>query len=166
MRNLLLILLSAISISTTAQSLSSSDSTLFDFWVGNWELTWTNASGEIAHGTNHIVRILDNRVIQENFLSGDGKLKGMSLSVYNSQNKTWHQAWADNTGSYFDFVGKAEGDKRIFMTKMKEVKGKKIIQRMVFYNIKKDTLTWDWEMSNDGGDSWQLQWRINYKRKS
>jgi len=40
-----------------------------------------------------------------------------------------------------------------------------IQQRMIFYEIKKDSFTWDWENSTDYGKTWSLQWRINYKRK-
>jgi hypothetical protein len=36
---------------------------------------------------------------------------------------------------------------------------------MVFYNIKADSFTWDWETSKDGGENFQLSWRISYQRK-
>lgn len=138
-----------------AQTISVQDSTLFDFWIGDWDLTWVNAEGKLEKGANHITRILDGRVIQENFVTENGSLKGMSISVFNSRRKTWHQAWVD----------KVDGDKRIFSTKMKEVNGMKIVQRMVFSEIKKGSLVWDWELSKDGGGTWETQWRINYKRK-
>jgi hypothetical protein len=155
---LLLLMTSAIS----AQSLKLQDSTLFDFWVGDWDLTWTNSSGKEEKGTNQIIKILDGKVIQENFRFVSGAFKGTSISVYNPSNKTWHQAWADTQGGYFDF----EGDKRIFKTKVRKQNGQKIIQRMVFYNIKQNSLTWDWQSSRDGGATWNLLWRINYVRKS
>lgn len=163
---ILLVLLILISPAIKAQSLKLQDSTLFDFWVGTWDLTWTNSKGQIERGTNHIEKILDGQVIQENFSFSDGTFKGTSISVYNSAKKTWHQAWADTQGSYFDFEGDVEGEKRIFKTRVKEQGGQKIIQRMVFYEIKSDSLTWDWEMSKDGGVTWQLQWRINYVRRT
>jgi hypothetical protein len=150
---------------SVAQSKPLQDSTLFDFWVGHWTLTWVNADGKTAKGTNHIVKILDGKVIQENFSDEEGKLKGMSLSVYNPTKKTWHQAWADSQGGYFNFEGLADGQKRIFKTEMRAENGKKIMQRMVFYDIKPSSLTWDWESTADGGNTWQLLWRINYARK-
>lgn len=39
------------------------------------------------------------------------------------------------------------------------------MQRMVFHTIKPGSLVWDWESSNDGGGSWQRQWRIDYVRR-
>ncbi len=159
---LLLVMTSVIS----AQSLKLQDSTLFDFWVGDWNLTWTNSAGKEEKGTNRITKILDGKVIQENFSFASGAFKGTSISVYNLSKKTWHQAWADTQGGYFDFEGDLEGDKRIFKTKVREENGKKIIQRMVFYNIKQNSLTWDWQSSRDGGVTWNLLWRINYVRKN
>lgn len=139
------------------------DSALFDFWVGEWEATWTNADGTKGSAKNSITRILDGKVIQENFRDTQG-FKGTSISVFNSQRKTWHQAWADNQGGYFNFLGEVDGNKRIFKTPVKEIGGKAITQRMVFYDITANSMMWDWELSNDGGKTWQLQWRISYKK--
>ena len=161
-----IILIVLLPCSVRAQSLKVQDSTLFDFWVGKWDLTWTNSQGLIERGTNHIEKIIGGKVIQENFSFASGTFKGTSISVYNPAKQTWHQAWADTQGSYFDFVGDVEGEKRIFKTRVKEQGGQMIIQRMVFYDIKSDSLKWDWEISRDGGSTWQLQWRINYVRKN
>ncbi len=165
MKNTLSFLFLLFSLIANAQSKILEDSTLFDFWVGEWSLEWTNADGSKSYGTNKIEKTLDGKVIQENFRDPKSGAKGTSISVYNSKLKTWHQAWADNGGSYYDFEGAIDGEKRIFRTKEKEVNGEKIIQRMVFYNIKPDSLTWDWELTKDGGKTWTLQWRILYSRK-
>lgn len=140
----------------------------FDFWVGNWDLTWEMANGATGKGVNIIEKTLDGKVIQENFEALDaGQIsgfKGTSISVYNPRSKSWHQAWADNQGGYFDFIGEIDGDKRIFKTKAIERDGQTIISRMVFYEIEKDQFKWDWERTTDGGKTWNLQWRINYQR--
>lgn len=133
------------------------------FWIGEWALTWDNADGTKGKGTNRIEKILDGKVIQENFQDTNG-FKGTSISVYSPQNKSWHQAWADNQGGYFDLLGSTDGDKRMFQTKMRESGDNKIIQRMVFYEITRDAFKWDWEMSADNGNTWTLQWRIFYGR--
>ena len=156
---LLMLLLCIVSM---AQPMA--DSTLFDFWVGNWSASWKNADGTDGKGSNRITKILDDKVIFENFEDSKG-FKGTSISVYNPQKKEWHQAWADNQGGYFDFEGFVEGEKRGFKTKPKEANGKAYVSRMVFYDIKKDSFNWDWEGSTDGGKTWQLNWRINYKKK-
>jgi hypothetical protein len=159
------LLVSFASTQLHAQNKGIADSTLFDFWVGEWDASWVNADGTTSKGTNSIKKILDGKVIEENFRDPQG-LKGISISVYNSANKTWHQAWADNQGGYYDFVGEIDGEKRIFRTPTKEVKGKLVTERMVFYSITPKSMMWDWELSVDGGKTWKLQWRISYKKKS
>lgn len=143
---------------------------LFDFWVGEWELTWQDAQGNPQQGYNRIVKILDDQVIQENFETiptseSASVFRGMSLSVYNPRTEQWHQAWTDNQGGYYNFIGQFEGDKRMFVTKATNQRGKEIIQRMVFRDITQDAFVWDWESSSDGGQTWQLNWQIHYQRK-
>jgi hypothetical protein len=78
----------------------------FDFWLGEWDATW----GEDGKSTNHVTRILDGKVVQEDFNAPD--LHGMSFSVYDAQRKLWCQTWIDNNGSYLDFTGNFEDGKR------------------------------------------------------
>ena len=52
----------------------------------------------------------------------------------------------------------------MFQTAVVEKGDKKIQQRMVFYDITEKSMTWDWEISSDGGDTWKLQWRIFYEK--
>ncbi|MBL7961613.1 hypothetical protein JNL27_15370 [bacterium] len=162
MKSLCIVLaLMANSLNLKAQTVM--DSSTYDFWVGEWSATWDNGNGTVGKGTNKIVKILDEKVIQENFADEAG-FKGTSISVFNPTQKKWHQAWADNQGGYFDLEGEVIGDKKIFKTKVKEVNDKKYIQRMVFYDIKPQSFTWDWEKSEDGGNTWTLQWRIGYTK--
>lgn len=140
----------------------------FDFWLGKWEVTWEEANGSTGRGANYIHKILDDKVILENFeiLEGNNKgFKGKSMSVYQTAENRWKQAWTDNNGGYFDFTGIIEDEKRIFQTDVNELPdGSTFVQRMVFYDITEDTFTWDWESSQDGGKTWTLNWRIFYER--
>jgi len=140
----------------------------FDFWVGEWEVSWEEDGGKTGKGINSVKKIMDGAVIQEKFLileGGNQGFKGTSISVYQPRFERWKQAWADNTGGYFDFTGKIDGNKRIFQTIVNEMEDEKqLTQRMVFYNISENSITWDWESSEDGGATWSLNWRINYKR--
>lgn len=42
-----------------------------DFWIGTWDLTWKG-----GRGTNVVNKVLDDRVIQENFTGSTAKRKG------------------------------------------------------------------------------------------
>ena len=140
---------------------------LFDFWVGDWSVGWRNDDGTPGTGRNRITKILDGSVIQEEFEMLGGAppplLKGRSLSVLSQG--VWRQAWADNQGGFFAFSAQVDGDKRIFVTAPRVLKdGGTLLQRMVFHSIAARSLTWDWERSTDGGQTWALQWRLLYSR--
>lgn len=139
----------------------------FDFWLGTWDLTWEDADGTESRGTNHIERILNGRVIKENFEAHSGAYEGYvgkSYSVYVASEDTWKQTWVDNNGGYLDFEGERDGDRRMFKRSFINPAGQEIHQRMVFYDITDQSLTWDWEISDDQGETWQLRWRIFYER--
>lgn len=134
----------------------------FDFWLGEWEVSW----GEGQRGTNRIDKILDGKVIREQF---DGNpavpFQGLSLSVYDPDAELWRQTWVDNEGNYWTFRGRFEGGRMILSTEV-TVEDKPVLLRMVFYDIQTDQLDWNWERSEDGGRTWQLRWHIHYRRKS
>lgn len=97
---LLLIFLSPNSnVKSNLSTLNSEN--YFDFWVGKWEVTWEESEGNMGSGTNHIYKVLDNKVLLENFEVLEGNLKGFkgkSMSVYQTASNRWNQAWADNNG--------------------------------------------------------------------
>jgi hypothetical protein len=133
----------------------------FDFWLGDWDVTW----GNNERGVNRIRKILDGRVIQENF---DGNpaisFRGMSLSVYSQRLEKWLQTWVDSEGNYWHFTGQFDDGRMTLVTK-DVVKGKPISLRMIFYNISANELDWNWESSADGGQTWELKWHIHYTRQ-
>lgn len=142
---------------------STPEARQFDFWLGEWKLTW-----EDGHGTNHITAILDDCVIQEDFTGhmADGTVfRGKSVSSYNTRLGTWRQTWVDNAGGYLDFDGGWVDGKMVF-TREAPHPEKPFLQRMVWYHITDDALDWNWERSDDGGATWQVQWQIRYERQA
>lgn len=168
MKTMLFLLLSGFLSNVCGQQMPANPEQYFDFWVGKWEASWDEGDGKKGRGTNTITKVLDEKVIHENFVITEGQskgFKGTSISVYQPQLDEWKQSWADNNGGFYAFKGKFDGTKRIFQTDISNTKdGKKLIQRMVFYDITGSTMTWDWEASNDGGQTWNLNWRIHYER--
>ena len=139
-----------------------------EFWVGEWDLTWPGEKqGEIGRGTNRIQRVLDTCVVEENFSAeSTGHLRGMSVSIFDTRAGKWKQTWVDNEGGYLDFVGEFKDGQMILARDALRADGTKAIQRMVFKNITHNEFDWSWELSTDGGKTWQVQWPIHYKRKS
>lgn len=131
----------------------------FDFWLGNWDAAW----GENEKGTNCIERILDGKIVQENFTATD--FQGMSVSSYDPERKLWCQTWVDNNGTYLDFTGKFE-DGKMVLSRDAIVRGEVCKQRMVWYDIHNDQFEWNWERSDDDGNTWRVLWQIHYTRQT
>ena len=133
----------------------------FDFWLGDWDLTWAPD----GRGRNRISSRWDGRVILEEF---DGTpsvdLRGMSVSVLSPETGVWHQTWVDSQGGYLDFRGGLQ-DGAMILERAALVDGRAIRQRMVWGDIEADRLTWRWERSGDEGASWTTLWEIAYRRR-
>jgi len=141
---------------------SSEEVAQFDFWVGEWNLTWADT----GKGSNTIRRVLDDCVVLEQFDSTPVMaLKGWSVSTFDANAGKWKQTWVDNQGGYLDFVGGMEND-RMVLARSATYQGKEVHQRMVWYDIQHDEFYWNWERSLDGGEEWQVLWKIHYVRKS
>jgi len=137
----------------------------FDFWVGEWKLTWPGPKGEVQHGTNSIRTVLDSCVVEENFSGGEAMhLRGRSLSTFDARQGKWKQTWVDNEGGYLDFMGEFRDGRMILSREATGPGGNKFLQRMVFKNIGRNQLDWSWERSEDGGKSWKVVWPIHYER--
>jgi putative intracellular protease/amidase len=147
--------------SNNSSPCSEAERRQFDFWIGDWDVSW-DKNGK---GTNVIKSTLDGCVIVENFDGNPGmRLRGMSVSTYNAKLSKWQQTWVDNEGSYMDFTGEFKDGKMILQRKA-VINRKEAIQRMVWYNITKDKLDWNWERSEDDGKTWNVLWKIAYIRK-
>lgn len=130
----------------------------FDFWLGEWDASW----GDDGKGINRVEMILNGKVVQENFTATD--LVGMSVSCYDPERALWCQTWVDNTGSYLDFTGKFE-DEKMILVRDALINGQACKQRMVWYNIEPHQFDWNWERSDDDGNTWLVKWKIKYTRK-
>lgn len=134
----------------------------FDFWLGEWDLTW----GENRKGTNSITKILDGCVVLEQFdATLTAPFRGLSLSVYDAQSGEWQQTWVDNTYGYLVFRGRFS-DGIMELRRTAHEHGRPFLQRMLWYNIAPDSLDWNWERSDDDGRTWQTLWSIHYRRKA
>src|SRR5579864_1755949 len=138
----------------------------FDFWLGDWKAAWPAGQGSPAGtGKNHITKIMDGCVIQEQFNGAPGMaLRGTSVSVFVPLAKSWKQTWVDNQGGYLDFTGGMEGGSMFLSRDGVTPTGQNVKQRMVWKNITHDAFDWSWERSADGGKTWTVVWPIHYTR--
>jgi len=152
--------------STNQKPCSAPQASQFDFWIGDWNLAWSDT----VHGTNHIEKMWGNCTVHESFSDAGASYLGQSWSVYNANYKVWQQTWVDNAGGYTQVTGGMVGDSMILFTQERQVPANisatgKMKNRMVYYNIKPDSFDWSWEASTDGGQTWKPNWQIHYERK-
>ena len=90
----------------------------------------------------------------------------MSVSVWNPGTREWRQTWVDSQGSYIPLAGHFENGRMTLATPPRpQPAGGSAMNRMVFHDIAADSLVWDWELSQNGGQSWELMWSITYRRR-
>ena len=143
----------------------------FEFWVGEWELSWPaeqmgGAPGERGTGRNKIARVLNGCVIEENFSVEDGSFRGHSVSVFDASAGMWRQTWVDSSAGYIVLTGRFQDGRMILSTEPRERDGQVAVNRMVFRDITGDSLRWDWQGSRDRGETWTDLWNIEYNRIS
>ena len=152
------------------QPCSTLEASQFDFWLGEWDLRWPaeqtgGKPGGMATGTNVITRRFGNCVVEENFATSDESFLGHSVSVYDEGTGSWRQTWVDSSGGYLLFEGGMVGDEMELRTEVVEENGEQIVRRMVFTDIEESSLTWHWQRSADGGETWNELWTIAYARR-
>lgn len=160
------IALALTSLMTLPQASPAPDATKdMDFWIGNWKCAGDSydAAGKASktEATNKIAKILDGKVVEENFKMGT--FVGRSYSTYDPTAKLWRQTWVDNQGSYIALTGKFADGKMILQTIPNPLQPK-VFSRMVFENIKKESFDWNWQSSTDEGKTWKLNWHLHYTR--
>ena len=124
-----------------------------DFWIGSWDVTWIGQDQTVGNGTNEIKASLGGCVIEERFSGADAMpLRGLSVSIYHRQKEEWRQLWLDNTGGYLAFTGGPKGKDFVLSLNNPEEAG--LYRRMVWTNIKPNSLDWHWQESKDAGKTW------------
>lgn len=145
----------------THKPCSAAECSQFDFWLGDWELTYNDT----VHATNRITKEMDGCLIHEHFRDPTNKYTGESWSVYNPKIRKWCQTWVDNQGGYIVLTGVFSNGRMVLFTEPLTLNGTTTQNRMVFYNITPYSFDWDWDATTDEGKTWVNKWRIHYHRK-
>ena len=154
-------LINAKGQNSTPPPCTAPEITQFDFWVGEWKLTWKDS----LHGTNHIEKKFGNCTLHEQFSDPRTGYLGESWTVYNPMSKLWQQTWIDNRGGYIALTGGLEGDKIVLKTGERKTATGTVQMRMVYHNIRPESFDWSWEASTDSGQTWKPNWEIHYERR-
>lgn len=140
----------------------------FDFWLGEWALTWEGGQAgvpeeEIGRATNVVTKVLGSCIVREQFTMPG--YEGLSFSAFKSQTGKWHQTWVDSHGGYIALTGEFKNGRMELRTEpFPNQSGEEQINRMLFSDIKENSLLWRWQRSVDGGETWEDAWVIRYER--
>ena len=133
-----------------------------DFWLGTWDVRW-GANGE--RGRNVVTRTFGGYVVEERFDGRPGvDMTGMSVSVFDEHRGLWRQTWVDDSGTYFALEGGMAGDELRLLCRDHNAPEEHAVFRMRFFDIAPDGLTWAWERSLDGEETFEERWRLTYTR--
>ena len=141
---------------------SRAESHLFDFWIGEWDVT--TPQGQPA-GRSSVQQILSQCVIFENWTDRQGGL-GKSFNAYNVDYNMWQQFWTDQYGrvtEYRESERTPEGGLR-FLAHQGAPPHQSLI-RMTFTPIDAKTVRQFGESSTDSGKTWTTSFDLYYRRR-
>ncbi|MEM8601999.1 MAG: DUF1579 family protein [Bacteroidota bacterium] len=168
LRFLSLLLLVPVASAQQPTPCTQPEAAALDFWVGTWDLTWTNTDGSAGQGVNTITKALGGCVVHEDFQDttpGGTGFAGQSVSVFDARSGLWKQTWVDNTGGYLLFTGVPDAEPmEVRSAPFTNPQGQSQINRMVWTDVTENALTWRWQSSTDDGLTWTDQWVIAYTR--
>lgn len=135
----------------------------FDFWVGNWNVY--DVKNNLI-GTNKLVKMQSNCVLQENWESKTSNNKGTSYNYYNKVDDSWNQVWVDNTGYSLVLKGNLIDGKMVLKSDLVKSKKGNYYNRVTWTKNADNSVTQVWEYINENGKVTSEAFRGIYKKKT
>ena len=130
----------------------------FDFWIGSWEVS--NQDGSVV-GHNRIEPILDRCVLQETWAGASGSA-GTSLNFFDTARGKWRQFWVWCEGTTLELEGGLVDGAMVLEGDSVE-EGKPARNRITWTKQPDESVRQLWELSRDGGTSWQTLFDGTYR---
>lgn len=143
----------------------------FDFWIGDWDVTpWQQPPGPnvMYLGSNRVEAILEHCVLLENWVAGPrggNGGAGKSINFWDTNRRQWRQVWVADGGSSLDYAGSFTDGAMRFEGWTLAPNGGRVLQRLTFFPVSKDTVRQLFETSSDSGKTWQAGFDGRYVRK-
>ena len=138
-----------------------------DFWIGSWDVTpWQAppASNPASIGTNVVEPILEHCVVLENWTGAVGG-SGKSMNFWDTNRRQWRQIWVADGGGSLDYAGSFRDGAMWFEGWTLAPNGARVLQKLTFFPISRDTVRQLFETSSDSGKTWQPGFDGRYVRK-
>lgn len=134
----------------------------FDFWLGEWEVT--NPAGQVV-GQSRITSILDGCVLREEWDAARGGA-GTSYNIYDAKTGRWHQTWVDRQGTLLLIEGGLDtAGAMVLQNSERRADGTAEANRITWTRLGPDEVRQRWDVSTDGGATWQTSFNGLYRRK-
>ena len=141
---------------------SRAESHLFDFWIGEWNVT--TPQGQPA-GTSSVQQILSQCVLFENWTDRQGG-QGKSFNAYNVDYNMWQQFWTDQYGRVTEYrESERTPEKGLRFFAHQGAPQHQMLIRMTFMPIDAKTVHQFGETSTDSGKTWTTSFDLYYHRR-
>jgi hypothetical protein len=147
----------------------------FDFEFGEWKahvsrrlkpLTGSNDWVEYD-GPSVVRKVWDGKAnLGEIDLAGPtGRIRGLSLRLYNPQTHQWNISWANTTDGTLGppMIGSFKNGRGEFFNQ-ETLNGRAIYVRFIFSDITKAAFRLEQAFSPDGGKTWETNWIATFAR--
>ncbi|MBI3406478.1 MAG: hypothetical protein HY046_13580 [Acidobacteria bacterium] len=138
---------------------------VFDFWIGEWNVTNSGSPHGPGDATNEIHPILDHCALLENWAppgGGDGK----GVHTYNAAAKQWEQFWVTSTGSVVKFTGEFKDGEMQYFNETTLPSGQVAKRRTRIYPLGPGHVRQFGEQTTDSGKTWTVLYDLDYVLKS
>jgi hypothetical protein len=133
----------------------------FDFWIGEWRVTWKTPQGQPAQARNSIRRVLDGCAIEEHWQGDDGS-EGKSLTFFDPAAKRWHQTYVDKTAQPLMLEGNFENESLVLTGKYDQGGGFTTFHKITWTPLA-GGVRQHWQQSANGR-SWDTVFDGTYER--
>jgi hypothetical protein len=131
---------------------ASAEHRQFDFWLGDWTVNDTKTGQPAGH--NLVTLVQSGCVLQEHWQGSDGS-SGTSFNIYYAGDKQWHQTWVDSNGLLLRLDGGLVDGKMEMSGERTSRTGKIVTDRIVWTPEPNGDVRQVWDVTADGGKTWQ-----------
>ena len=160
---------------TAAESGLQDGSRDFDFEFGSWRATLkrrldplTDSDEWVEYEGTSVVRPVwegSANLGELNVEGPDGRIRGLTLRLYDPQARQWHIRWANARDGLMGepMIGEFAAGRGVFYNQ-ELFGGRAVLVRFVFSDVTESSFDFEQAFSDDGGESWEPNWVASFTR--